>query len=516
MTLRKLGYLVVSFVLFAVSVMPVSVAAIQSPSLIITQIKTGGKIEGQPTEFVEIYNPTESVANLDGLVLEYAKPSANLNICSTLDWGTQDSSSAVKTSELAGQLAAYSFAVVEMSMNDNAGGSVRLRSDSAVVDLVGWGNTLSFGACKEGDVAPMPEKGTSIKRYTDSKNTFIDSDDNKADFADSQIALDGIYPLKESVDADVCSNLEGNQAVVPDGFAAENNECHEQKQDVKDTCEHVSISEIVPNPGGSDTGNEYIELYNSSKEPVTLEGCSLKVGSSTKELTGQIEPGYMAVYGLVLPNAAGGTVELFTVQREEVVEYPADLGDDEAWALIDGTWQRTTQATPGEANLLAAAAVAGSSDDTLGPCPVGKYRNPTTNRCKTIETSSGLKPCASDQFRNPETNRCKSKATAVTSLKPCGPGQTRNPETNRCKKTSSSESNLKPCDEGEERNPETNRCRKVAGVSTNTPSEDPENTSNINYVLIGLFAFTAVLYGVYEYRTSIANSFVRLKQRISK
>ena len=102
-----------------------------------------------------------------------------------------------------------------------------------------------------------------------------------------------------------------------------------------------------------------------------------------------------------------------------------------------------------------------------------------------------LKPCRDDQYRNPETNRCKSIASASSTLKPCAADQYRNPETNRCKKISSSSSSLKPCRSDQERNPETNRCKKVikdtavAGAVDEVPQDD-SSAKNIMPWLIGL------------------------------
>ncbi|MCA9342726.1 hypothetical protein KC950_01785, partial [Candidatus Saccharibacteria bacterium] len=306
------------------------------------------------------------------------------------------------------------------------------------------------------------------------------------------------------------------QSDVPEGYENDGENCLPVKAEQTQECEGLALSEILPNPEGADTGSEYIELYNSTGQTISLKGCSLKVGSTAKNLEGEVKPGYTAFYGLVLPNAAGGQVEFITSTTEEVVIYPANLDDNEAWALVDGAWQITNQPTPGEANKPSISLQGVANEAGLEPCPEGKYRNPATNRCKTIETDEGLKPCAPDQYRNPETNRCKKKADTVTALKPCDLGQYRNPETNRCRKISSDGSDLKPCDEGEERNAETNRCRKVAGVSTDVPSDVDGSSSNVNLILIGLFAATAVIYGIYEYRDSIGNVFARLKTKVTK
>lgn len=517
----RLGYKVWTVIFALSSVLPMAVVSAApadtiSP-LLVTEVKTGGPISGQPTEFVEVRNVSENNVNLTGIVLEYAKPNATVADC-TKSWSAQDTSASIKVVELSGALGQQAGIVVEMSMNDNVGGSIKLSDANRVYDVVGWGSSVTPGVCKEGDLAPIPEKGKSIKRYMSTQSTFVDTDNNAQDFRLDEMPLSGTYPQKAEPEpeTDVCANLTGTQAIPPYGYSIQNSVCEPLPTDEHtETCKGIVISEVVPNPSGSDSGNEYIEIFNTTDMVVSLQGCILRVGSSNLALSGEMNPGYTAFYGLVLPNAAGGSVELITPLSEEVVSYPENLGDDEAWALIDGSWQLTQQPTPNQPNVLVTGAASNTSSDAadqLSPCPAGKFRNPETNRCKKITSSNGLKPCAEDQVRNPETNRCKKIASLTSSLKPCSAGQVRNPQTNRCRKVSSNGSNLKPCKEGQERNPETNRCRKVAGVSTNTPSENAQSSgSTINYVLIGLFASTVILYAVYEYRDSIGNYVAKLR-----
>lgn len=511
------GFKVFLLLVFVVSLLPAQAQAAISPArLLITEVKIGGQIDGQPTEFLQIYNHSEEDAVLENVLVEYAKPAADIVDCSA-EWKTQDSSSSVKHVSLEGVLPSKQSLVIEMNMNDNAGGSLHILEGATVHDTVGWGVSVSQGVCFEEAHAEVPEKGKSIKRYVDVNGEFVDSKDNSEDFVVIGGSLTGPFPILEFNDEfDVCVNLDGAQDEIPEGYVMTDENCMPTQQEEVAGCEVLALSEILPNPEGSDSGSEYIELYNPTNKTISLEDCGLKVGSSRKDLEGDIYPGYMVFYGLTLPNAAGGQVEFVSPATEEVVIYPPDLSDNEAWALVGGVWQITNQPTPNAENALSVVAVDQVSEDTLEPCPEGKFRNPETNRCKTIETNEGLKPCAPDQYRNPETNRCKKKADTLTELKPCDPGQYRNPETNRCRKISSDGSDLKPCDEGEERNPETNRCRKVAGVSTDVPSETNKSAPNINYILIGLFASTAVLYGIYEYRDSIGNYFARLKSKATK
>jgi hypothetical protein len=71
-------------------------------------------------------------------------------------------------------------------------------------------------------------------------------------------------------------------------------------------------------------------------------------------------------------------------------------------------------------------------------CEPGKYRNPETGRCRSVETADVLTPCKEGQYRSPETNRCRSVASAASTPAPCQPNQERNPETNRCRKKAAS------------------------------------------------------------------------------
>lgn len=164
-----------------------------------------------------------------------------------------------------------------------------------------------------------------------------------------------------------------------------------------------------------------------------------------------------------------------------------------------------------------------TSSATSQPCAEGKFRNPETNRCKSVTSSaSSLTACRPDQFRNHETNRCKSTVSSAGSLVPCSPGQTRNPATNRCKSTVSLANALKPCAPNQERNPDTNRCRKVLGSSIPSASFALEDSAaEVGQQTLGWLAFAAVGtfavgYGVWEWRREIAGGFTGLGKIFKK
>ncbi len=498
----------------SIMLVPASVLADPEPRVLIVAVKIGGIVAGEPTEYINIYNDSNVDVDLSNWRVEYAKPNAKINDCNAIDWIKQDSSSSVKSYTLNGVIASHQTVQVEVSMNDNSGGSVRLVQDDIIWDLVGWGSAPSSGVCKEADLAPIPANTKTIQRAVDDNGYFIDTDNNYADFSPSV------------TDVNIGTNSPNNTDTISTDDSCGVDDCAGVGQHTLNLCTDLTLSEILPNPSGTDSGNEYIELYNSSSSTINLSSCSIKIGNLTKQLTSLAPPGYSVYRGLILPNADGGMVELITSTNEDVVSYPAGLHDNEAWALIDGKWQATSQPTPGTANVLIAPAEAitattSTKTTTLESCGAGKYRNPETNRCKSIGDSQTLKPCEPGQVRNPDTNRCRSDAIMLANLKPCDVGQTRNPSTNRCKKVSAT-TTLAACKEGQVRNPDTNRCRKVAGSTTNasatnTPSSESNQQKNkLNY---GVFAGIALLvlgYGVYEYREDVIQKLSLLRAKILK
>jgi hypothetical protein len=294
-------------------------------------------------------------------------------------------------------------------------------------------------------------------------------------------------------------------------------------------CDNIQLSEILANPAGDDASGEFIELYNPANYAQTLSGCSLQLATGKQyafKLTDALEPHEYKTFGytttaLQLSNS-GGIVTLQTASAQTTTTYPA-VGDDEVWAKVEGTWYVTHHPTPGLPNLLDTPSVSSAETTAfisnlvaeLESCPAGKYRNPETNRCRSIGILETVPAnCTVGQERNPATGRCRKIAAASTQT-PCQQNQERNPETGRCRKVESAGTVQKPCEAGQERNAETNRCRKVAtnpnskvlGTSTTKPK-------TYHYVLVGIILISVMGYGVYEYRSSLSSIFSRSKRRV--
>lgn len=364
----------------------------------------------------------------------------------------------------------------------------------------------------------------------------------------TSIPISGLY--EELKPVDVCSNIEGLQTTVPDDYFVEGGSCHQDQCDNIDAlqisvpegyisldgenCEKLalfletsvlSIAELLPNSASTDTGNEFIEVYNPNTKAVNLKGYKLELGPAyTKSFTFADEVIAPFAYktfsdtytGLVLPNSNASL--RFLNPAGEVVSQTEEYfspKDNMSWAQINGEWQYTDVVTPGAANLPSKLVVVSTGgDEELEPCGEGKYRNPETNRCRNIEIENDLVACKLGQERNPDTNRCRSSANALDSLVPCKEGQERNPETNRCKSVITTASALVPCKAGEERNSETNRCRKISNVGEvagASVTDIPASQKSSNGLLIGGAILLAVAgYATYEWRSEIGKFYNRL------
>jgi hypothetical protein len=410
------------------------------------------------------------------------------------------------------------------------GGHLRLVTNlGQEVDRVSWGSAVLV----EG-IEPAISHNLGEVLSRDLTAIEIDTDNNLIDFSSHAVLspiISGLY--EKEIVIDLCANLPGVQVEFPIGYLAdENGDCYEdfcpnidglqiiapdgyQKKLGEMDCSEIPkesrvlfITELLPNAPSTDKGQEFIEIYNPNTELIDLEGYKIQVGPSfTKEFifsTGMIEPGAYIVLsdtesGIILPNTNGVQLRIISPAGEIVSQSDvySNADDDVSWALIDDIWVYTNQITPGSANkpyLIEPVDEVSGVTSVYAPCPVGKFRNPDTNRCKSIETAvSILAPCDEDEFRNPETNRCK--------------------------KNTSNTSTLTPCKEGQERNPETNRCRNVSVLgasSEDLPVVEDVQTVNtagqVNWFVIIMAISFAAGYMVYEWRSEISHSLVRFKR----
>lgn len=454
------------------SLLPVSFAKAEPVSfgttLLISEVQTGSLVDGVENgsqEFIELYNAGENELLVSGWKVQYLSASGQ---------------TVTDLAALSGVIAPQSYVLlssdgylqgVDMYFGQDkpagvlakSGGHVRIVDDAGtVIDHLSWGSAVTVGSWPK---VPVIAAGFSVKR--------ILPDDPLA-----QVGL--LYTASTQL---VTPEGGGYTPVVIEPPEPENNDETEVPQL---SCEGVMISELLPNPAGTDTGREFIELYNPTDEVIPLTGCALQVAGSSKLYAFGIvslEPGAHAVFyssttGLSLPNAAGGTVWLLSADNVELqtVTYPGNLADDQAWAFADGAWQATYAPTPDLPNVAL----------SLKPCPEGQVRNESSGRCIAIATTaSTLSPCKEGQERNPETNRCRAVASAASTFESCAADQERNPETNRCRKTAA----------------------KASNIAAVTDVESGTIGSKTSWYITGAVVLAALSYAIYEYRQEILQRF---------
>lgn len=124
----------------------------------------------------------------------------------------------------------------------------------------------------------------------------------------------------------------------------------------------INISEVFPNPKGSDNENEFIELKNIGTETVNIKDWKLG-DSSTKRYSitqGSISPGGYIVFkrsmtGIALNNTGGDEVKLYASNGSLVdsMQYPGSVEEDQSYVRReDGSWVWTTSVTPGKENSI--------------------------------------------------------------------------------------------------------------------------------------------------------------------
>ena len=592
----KLMLLVAGFALsliLALVMHGVPVGATLAPGVRIMLVQTGGV--SATHERIDIENQSDQAVDLTGWKLAYRSAASTATTATQLtkftagdgwhvllDAGKRES--IVSNELIAATPLDATLALAERfagGMSATGGGVQLVAADGTVVDMVGWGTAnelarLGLAAPAMSGTTWLVRQGTTgdnkmdfaletqdIVRRPFVVGSLYDVQDVCINIADIQLAPPNGYMADNGTcqPVDVCSNIEGIQTAMPSGRElAVDGSCQ-----AIDVCRNIDgvqadvpigydvtgerecapqimirkllITEVLPNPSGSDEGSEFIELYNADTEPIALKDYKLMVGKAAASLPADrvLQPGEFLTLsdtdlGRNLPNTTGVSIWLTTIRNVEVMQMPAYMNakDDSSWALGEGgEWAYTFAPTPGEPNIAltalpcavgyerdpaserchkveVAAAVAATT------CRDGQYRSEETGRCRNVLSAAAvLAPCKEGQYRSEATNRCRSIAALASSVKPCADDQFRNPMTNRCKSIASSDDvALADCGEGRERNPTTNRCRNVATAAASAMAFKVEPIKDTAQAFVGWWALggvgvLALGYGVWEWRSEI-------------
>lgn len=563
-------------------ILTVPVHAAASSTLVISQVYPGAT--GVATqEFVELYNNSANPVDITDWCASYTSSTGTKTTklgCLTVPdpsirlWVKANRYVTFATSEY--QSAQHVSADVTFGSTIAAdGGHVKLvDSFGNEIDRVGWGAAINPETAATSGVSSTITKSLQ-RRQTGS--IYQDTDNNTTDF---QVIAPPVFHVSDLYEVvtyvDVCPNIDGTQATIPTGYLADQNgncqvdSClniaglqtsvpdHYDADSngvctAHDQCDNITgvqttipqnmirtgmndcawnvlpivLNELLPNAVGTDTGNEFVEIYNPTNQTIDLSLYSIKTGVNSDRtyafpVGATIAPGEYRTFSdsimkFTIVNTSGrvilSAIDGSTMGDSGVYDSPSE---GESWALINGTWQYTNRPTPNavnQASVIQEKDTDGTDTIVAPPCPTGKYRNPLTGRCRLIAAdASVLATCDSDQYRNPETGRCHKITPAI--LVPCKDGQYRSEETNRCRNITTA-STRKPCKDNQYRSEETGRCRNlpVSSVPDAAFAVQPVKDSGSVFVgwwAIGSIGLVAVGYGIWEWRRELAKSWQQI------
>ncbi len=280
-----------------------------SPSDIVINEFVSNPIDSEE-EWIELYNKKEEEINLD-------------------DWQIEEGSGAI--TKISGKISPQGFFVIEKIKGylNNSGDIIILRDkNSRIIDYVTYGD---WNDGSKEDNASRTYDPNSAARINDG----FDTNQDNLDFKISTI------PTKAG----------------PNKFSFE-----EKKYPFS-----IIINELLPNPKGDDSENEFIELKNLNDFEVDLEGWKLEDASeikfiiSSKNLSSTIisPKGFLILKRkltkIPLNNFGSEILKLYQPNDNLVdsVKYSGEVQEDFAYAKNEkGNWAWTTQITPDRKNVI--------------------------------------------------------------------------------------------------------------------------------------------------------------------
>lgn len=343
-------------------------SAVSSPSqVLISELQTNGGTGQSGSEFIELYNPSESDISLAGWSVQYHAAS---NSDCINGWSRTPKIALVAPAIIK----AYGFYLIAATtysgdadtrftagLSDSAGTIRVLRPDLTTSDALAWG----VSACGSGSPSLSPTNGRSIERRPGEDNTDsgngINSENNSQDFL-----------LKTLPEPQTSDSVIENPLLASPTLAEISSYLP------------ISISELLIDPvsPASDATDEFIELENPNSDPVDIGGYILKTPNSQFHLPPTIiAPGQFTLItsadSTISLSNDGGNIQLFDPNGllvDESAPWPKAISGA-SWSSFAEGWMWSKAATPLSHNVLdelvdllppSMPAVPGSTIPTIG------------------------------------------------------------------------------------------------------------------------------------------------------
>jgi hypothetical protein len=352
-----------------------------APSLVISQLK----ITSSNGQFITLYNASQSTLDMSKYQLEYFN---------NYDLSKATSSRLIS---LAGNLPPHSYFMVNdstqplcyqltidsvsLGLSSTAGFIEVLAFGQSVVggaattsvqDYVGWSKTAATGA----QTLPSGTNGFLLRQPSDTQLNPIVPTAGAGSWQSVQPDSANACKLVTIVTSGTPTPvLTGLNQLLPAGEPPVT--ILNVVQDSADTTATPSlppsdiglispgITELLPNPlgSGNDNTDEFVEIYNANASEFDLSGFGLQVGttnlhsytfpSGTRLAPKSFTAFFSADTGLSLSNSGGQAklLDPFGNSLSSSATY-GTAKDGQSWALAKGSWQWTTDVTPGAQNVI--------------------------------------------------------------------------------------------------------------------------------------------------------------------
>lgn len=193
---------------------------------------------------------------------------------------------------------------------------------------------------------------------------LLDLDGKVEDIYDESI-LYGTYSYEYNLTEDIESGIYNVYFNVLDSVGNEVDSNIEIEIVEPEYSDQIIINEILPNPEGSDSDGEFIELYNESGEEVDLENWQIGDSSSQYVISSDdfistiiSANSYFTIYGdisgISLNNSGGETVSLYQPNEDllDTIIYSESALESESYCLLENKWNWSIEPTPGKKNEI--------------------------------------------------------------------------------------------------------------------------------------------------------------------
>src|SRR3989338_2931300 len=311
---------------------PRTASAVTVDHLVISQVQTTGGAGKTTNDFIEIHNPTGSDIDLMGM-----------RLVKRTETGTSDTSIKSWTESAIVPAGGYYLwanadfvdigivpdATTSASIADNNGIALRLGSNDTgtIVDSVGWGSASN--AFVEGSVFPInPAMGEVLIRNEDTDNNaadFIISTPNPRNTLTVPSTTPPPQPLPPPVEE---PDPEPTPLPSPPPPTPTQSGGGPVASPVIIVPGAIKITQALPNPKGSDSGYEWVELTNTTNQTIDLMNSILddgeidtEIGKNHYKVPAQILAAQVSVQILIptgkfaLNNSGEETIRLFDSNR---------------------------------------------------------------------------------------------------------------------------------------------------------------------------------------------------------